>query len=101
MIVALQEIADELAHGQRQVAMDTAVLEGDRRAVLLAKEGDRLAEDLAAERFARDLVAGSGDVPEIPQEHECASAKRILFLAAGFSTQRAVFTSPRLRGEAG
>jgi hypothetical protein len=66
MIVALQVVADELAHGERQVAMDAAVFERDRRPVFLAKQHDRLAEDHAAERLAHDLAVGSGDVPEIP-----------------------------------
>ena len=69
VIVALQEIADQPAHGERQVAMDAAVFERDRPAVLLAKQHDRLAKDRAAERLARDLMVGSSDVPEIPQEH--------------------------------
>jgi hypothetical protein len=56
MVVALQMIADELSHGKRQVAVDAAVLERGRRAVLLAEKHDRLAEDHPPERLARNLV---------------------------------------------
>ena len=73
MIVALQRVADQLAHRQRQVTMGAAILERDRRSVLDAVEHDRLAEDDAAQRFSADLVVGSRDVPVIFQEHGVTS----------------------------
>ena len=55
MIVALQRIADQLAHRERQMTVRAPVLERDRRAVLEAIEHDRLAENDPAERLALDL----------------------------------------------
>src|ERR1051326_5524623 len=69
VVVALQAIAHQLAHGERQMAMRAAVLECDRRAVLGAEEHDRLVEGVGGERFAADLGIGRGDVPVIAQEH--------------------------------
>src|SRR5262249_26979042 len=69
MVMALQMVADELAHGQRQMAVDATVLERSGRAVLLAEEHDRLTEDHPPERLARNLVVVGGDVPEILKEH--------------------------------
>ncbi len=69
VVMALQRVADELSHRQRQMAVRTAVLERDRTAVLGAKQNDRLAENHAAERRAADFICCRGDVPKIPQEH--------------------------------
>jgi hypothetical protein len=70
--MALQDIADEPAHGQREMAMDAAVLQCHRRAVLLAKQHHRLPEEDAPHRLAGDLVIGGGDVPKILEEHGAA-----------------------------
>jgi hypothetical protein len=69
VIEALQCIADEFAHRQRQVAMRAAVLEGHRGSVFGPKQNDRVAQDHATQWFAADLRIGRGDVPIISQEH--------------------------------
>ena len=81
--MALQMIAHDLAHGKRQVAMDTAVLEGDRRAILLAEKHDRLAEDHPPKGLARTLEVVRGDVPEIPEEHGVLRGGELHFAADG------------------
>ena len=72
--MALQRIADQLAHRERQMTVRAPVLERDRRAVLEAIEHDRLAENDPAERLALDLGVGGGDVPVVPEEHGLSSS---------------------------
>src|SRR5437763_11028153 len=69
VVMALQAVADEPAHGQRQVPVRATVLQRHRRAVLKAIEYDRLAEDDAAERLACNLAVSAGHVPVVPEEH--------------------------------
>ena len=71
VIAATQRVAFEPAKGERQVAMAAAILERDRRAVLLAVKDDRLAEDHPGQRLAADLAVPGRDIPGIAQEHEC------------------------------
>ena len=72
--MALQGIAHQLAHRERQMTMRAPVLERDRRAVLEAIEHDRLAENDPAERLALDLGVGGGNVPVVPEEHGLSSS---------------------------
>ena len=67
--MALQDVADDLAHRQRQLAMRAAVFEGVQRTLGSAEQNDRLAEDGAAERPVADFIVQGGDIPVIPQKH--------------------------------
>ncbi len=69
VIMALQRVADELAHREREMPMRATVLECDSLAVLGAEEHHRLAQDHARERVAADLGVGGGDIPMVSQEH--------------------------------
>ena len=69
VIVALQLVADELAHGQRQMPVRAAIFHRHRRARFGAEEHDGLAQNGARQRLAADLGIGRGDVPVIAQEH--------------------------------
>ena len=72
--MALQHVADDLAHRQRQMAMRAAVFEGMQRTVGGAEQHDRLAEDGAAERPVANLLIQGGDIPVIPQKHRILPA---------------------------
>src|SRR4029077_526231 len=69
VIAAAQRVALELSERQRQVAVAAAVLERHRRAVLLAVEHHRLAQDHARQRPAPELAVPGRYVPGIAQEH--------------------------------
>src|SRR5262249_24120516 len=69
VVMALQGVADELTHRERQMAVRAAVLERDRRAVLQPVEHDRLPENGAAERLSPDLAIVGGELPIILEEH--------------------------------
>jgi hypothetical protein len=62
-------VADEFAHGEREMTVCAAVLKGDRLAVLSTEEHDGLAKDYSSQRLPANLRVGSGDVPIIPKEH--------------------------------
>ena len=67
--MALQRVADQLAHRQRQVAVGATILERDRSAVLQPIEDHRLAQNDAAAAAPADLVIVGRDVPVVPEEH--------------------------------
>ena len=69
VIAADQPVADQPPLRQRQAAVDAAVYERARNAVLGAEEHDRLAAHRAGERGAADLRSGGRDVPSLLDEH--------------------------------
>src|SRR5580693_675104 len=75
VIMALQYIAVELAHRERQMPVCASVFERDRFAGFGAEEHNRLAKNHAAKRLAPDLALARGDVPVIAQEHGCFSER--------------------------
>jgi len=73
--MALERVADQCPHGERQMPMRAAILERDRRAVFQAVENDGLAENDAAERMPRDLAVIGCDIPVVSEEHGAASLR--------------------------
>src|SRR5215831_1725620 len=73
MVMALQGIADQRPHGERQMPVRAAILERDRRAVFEPIEHDGLAQNDAAERAPSDLVVIGRDVPIVCEEHGLSS----------------------------
>jgi hypothetical protein len=48
VVMALQMVSDEFAHGEREMTVCAAVLKGDRFAVLSTEERDGLAKDYSS-----------------------------------------------------
>src|SRR6185295_20304165 len=69
VIMALQGVADDLAHGERQPAMRAAILERAGHAVGGAEQHDRLAQDYPTQRPFLHLAVEGGDVPVIAEKH--------------------------------
>jgi hypothetical protein len=70
VVRAFDDVADELPHGERRLAMAAAVLQRDGLALDGAVKQHRLVDDDPAQHVAADLVIPRGDVPGITHEHE-------------------------------
>jgi hypothetical protein len=69
VVGALDDVAGELAHGKRRLAVAATVFQRDRFSLDGAIEHDRLVEHDAPEHAAPDLVVPGGDVPGVAYEH--------------------------------
>src|SRR5205807_4796509 len=69
VIAAFEAELGDLADVERRAAMAAAILERPDLAVLAAEQHDRLVHDPAPERLVADLVAPSGDIPSVTNEH--------------------------------
>jgi len=66
----LHDVADELAHRERRLAVAAAVLQRHRRAVVLAEEEHRLVEEDAAAHLPRHLMVPRRDIPGVTHVHK-------------------------------
>jgi hypothetical protein len=73
VIAALDGIADDLAGGERRLAVGAAIGERGDGPVLRAKDDQRLVADRARQRLCAEFGGGCGGVPLIAKEwgHRC------------------------------